>query len=204
MISFTFVQTTDMPEKSKIRLAVFASGSGSNAENLIRYFSGHPYIEIALVVTNREDAFVLKRAEALNVPSVVITSREWQQEGLIKNLFFKNNIDGVVLAGYLILIPQYFINLYPEKILNIHPALLPEFGGKGMYGMHVHRAVINSAAGKSGITIHVVDEAYDRGQIIFQRSLKVLPGETPENLAKRIQKLEHRYYPTVVEKYFTP
>ena len=192
-----------MAAKNKIRLAVFASGSGSNAENLIRYFSGHPYIEIALVVSNRKDAFVLKRAETLMVHSIVITSREWQQEGFVKNLFSKNNIDGVVLAGYLMLIPKYFIKLYPEKILNIHPALLPGFGGKGMYGMHVHRAVIDSGAEKSGITIHIVDEAYDRGQIIFQESLKINPHETPESLQKRIQSLEHKYYPIVVERHFS-
>ncbi len=193
-----------MPAKTKTRLAVFASGSGSNAENLIRYFQGHPDIKIALVVSNRQDAFVLKRAKRYDVPAVVVTSQEWQQEGFIKNLFSKNNIDGVVLAGYLLLIPEYFIKMYPEKILNIHPALLPDFGGKGMYGMHVHCAVIDSGAGKSGITIHVVDEAYDHGQIIFQETLKIEQGETSESLAKRIQKLEHRHYPIVVENHFTP
>ena len=202
--SFTFVQTTDMPAKNKTRLAVFASGSGSNAENLVRYFHGHPFIEIALVVTNRADAFVLKRAERFNLPAVVISPSEWQQEESIKTLFLKKKIDGIVLAGYLLLIPEFFIRMYPEKIINIHPALLPEFGGKGMYGMHVHRAVINSGARKSGITIHIVDEAYDRGEIIFQQSLDVKQAETPESLAKRVQKLEHQHYPVVVEKYFAP
>lgn len=192
-----------MPLKNKTRLAVFASGSGSNAENLIRYFQGHPDIRIALVVSNRQDAFVLKRAERLNTPAVVITPTQWRQESFIKKLFSENQIDGIVLAGYLLLLPEYFIKMYPEKILNIHPALLPEFGGKGMYGMRVHYAVIDSGAGKSGITIHVVNEAYDRGKIIFQKSLKVRQGETPESLSKRIQKLEHRYYPVVVEKHFT-
>ncbi len=191
-----------MPAKQKTRLAVFASGSGSNAENLIRYFRDHPDIEVVLVVSNRPDAYVLKRAERQNVPSVVITQTEWHNEDAIKNIFFNNRIDGVVLAGYLLLIPAYFIRMYPDKILNIHPALLPDFGGKGMYGMHVHRAVIDSGAEKSGITIHLVDEAYDRGKSIFQESLTVHPGETPENLAKRIQQLEHRYYPVVTERHF--
>ncbi len=192
-----------MVSENTTRLAVFASGSGSNAENLIRYFQGHPNITIALVVSNRKDAYVLNRAEQLNTPAVVITPAQWQNESYIKKRFSENPADGIVLAGYLLLIPEYFIKMYPKKILNIHPALLPNFGGKGMYGMHVHRAVIGSGAGKSGITIHVVDEAYDRGQIIFQETLKVEQGETAESLAKRIQKLEHRYYPIVVEKYFT-
>ncbi len=192
-----------MPDKIKIRLAVFASGSGSNAEKLISYFRDHPVIEVALVVSNQPDAYVLKRAERLNVSSVVISPAEWRNADVIKNIFTQNKIDGIVLAGYLLLIPGYFIRMYPDKILNIHPALLPEYGGKGMYGMHVHRAVIKSGSPKSGITIHLVNEAYDKGRIVFQKSLNILPGETPEGLAKRVQELEHRYYPDVVERYFS-
>ena len=193
-----------MVSENTTRLAVFASGSGSNAEVLVKYFQDNSDIEIALIVSNRKDAYVLKRAEQLNVPAVVISPSEWRKEDFIKAFFLKNRIDGIVLAGYLLLIPEYFIRMYPEKIINIHPALLPDFGGKGMYGMNVHRGVIDSGARKSGITVHIVDEAYDRGKIIFQESLTVKQGETPESLAKRIQELEHRYYPVVVENHFTP
>ncbi len=185
-----------------MRLAILASGNGSNAEKLIHYFAGHSHIHIALIVSNNPKAFVLQRAKKCFVDSVVITAAQWENKHLVKSIFFDYQIDAVVLAGHLLLIPGWFIKMYPDSILNIHPALLPDFGGKGMYGMHVHRAVISSGAKKSGISIHIVNEAYDEGNLIFQKSLNVLPNDTAESLAKRVQELEHRYYPQVVERFF--
>ncbi len=187
---------------SKISLAILASGSGSNAENLIQHFSGHPEIEIALVMSNNPKAYVLQRAEKAGIPYMVITPGGWENIDAVAGIFRSYGIHGVVLAGYLLLIPGWFVSMFPKKILNIHPALLPDFGGKGMHGMHVHRAVIASGAEKSGISIHLVNEKYDEGEIIFQAELFIEPDETAESLAKRIQGLEHTYYPKIVERYF--
>lgn len=190
-----------MQSKKNIRIAILASGSGSNAEQFIHYFDGHSHITIALIVSNNPAAFVLQRAKNNGVKSVVISASDWRNKEFVKSIFFEHEIDAVILAGYLLLIPGWFIELYPDKILNIHPALLPAFGGKGMYGMNVHQAVINSGVDKSGISIHLVNEAYDDGDVIFQKSVAVLPGDTPESLAKRIHALEHKYYPLVTERY---
>lgn len=190
-----------MQSKINIRIAILASGNGSNAENFIRYFAKHSHIKIALIVSNNPVAFVLQRAKNNGIQSVIIKGSQWKNIEFVKSIFFEHDIDAVILAGYLLLIPRWFIELYPGMILNIHPALLPAFGGKGMYGMHVHQAVINSGISTSGISIHLVNEAYDEGDVIFQKSVAVLPTDTPESLAKRIQALEHKYYPSVAEKY---
>ena len=190
-----------MTTKQQIRLAVLASGSGTNAENLIEYFKGHGQISVSLIVSNNPEAYVLERAKQAGIPYEVITKNEWIDKDAVTDIFMTYDIDAVVLAGYLLLIPGWFIRMYPEKILNIHPALLPHFGGKGMYGMHVHSAVIASGAKKSGISIHVVNEKYDEGEIIYKADILIQPGETAESLAKRIQNLEHKYYPMVVEQY---
>lgn len=192
-----------MNNDHKIRLAILASGSGSNAESFIRYFQEHQRIEVVLIVSNNPGAFVLQRAKKAGISYTVITARQWKDKALVSDVFEQYAVDAVVLAGYLLLLPAWFIEMYPGKIFNIHPALLPSFGGKGMYGMHVHKAVIGSGANKSGISIHLVNEAYDEGHIIFQKSLVVSPNDTPESLASRIQQLEHRYYPEVVEQYLT-
>ncbi len=189
-------------QTSKVRLAVLASGSGTNAAKLIEYFSGHPVIELSLIVSNNPEAYVLQRAKKAGIPYVVITEREWDKKEAVTKLFSEHNIHAVVLAGYLLLIPGWFIRLYPNKILNIHPALLPGFGGRGMYGMHVHRAVIASEVKKSGISIHIVNENYDEGELVFQAELPVRQDDTAESLARRIQELEHTHYPAVVERYF--
>ena len=191
-----------MTTKQQIRLAVLASGSGTNAENLIEYFKGHGQISVSLIVSNNPEAYVLERAKQAGIPYEVITKKGWADKAAVTDIFMTYGIDAVALAGYLLLIPGWFIRMYPEKILNIHPALLPHFGGKGMYGMHVHRAVIASGAQKSGISIHVVNENYDEGEIIFQATLVIQPGETAQSLAKRVQELEHKHYPVVVERYF--
>ncbi len=191
-----------MTNKQKIHLAVLASGSGTNAENLFECFRRHSEINVSLVVSNNPEAYVLKRAKKAGIPYEVITKREWANRDAVVDVFRAYNISAIVLAGYLLLIPAWFVRMYSNKILNIHPALLPHFGGKGMYGMHVHRAVIASGAEKSGISIHVVNEKYDEGEIIFQADMPLHPGDTAESLAKRVQELEHKYYPAVVERYF--
>ncbi len=185
----------------KVRLAILASGSGSNAQRFIEYFDEHPDIEVAGIISNNPGAYVLKRAEDAGIPAIVVRKSEWNDKEAIKDIFLSHAIDAVVLAGYLLLLPSWFIAMFPGKIFNIHPALLPDFGGKGMYGIHVHRAVINSGVRQSGITIHLVNEAYDEGEILFQAKLDVLPGDTPESLAHRLLELEHLHYPRIVEEY---
>ena len=185
----------------KCQLAILASGSGSNAQRFIDYFRGHPDIEVAVIISNNPGAYVLKRAKDAGIQSVVIQKSGWDDKEAVKDYLLTPGVDAVVLAGYLLLLPPWLIDMFPGKIFNIHPALLPEFGGKGMYGIHVHRAVIKSGARQSGITIHLVNEAYDEGEILFQEKLEVLPGETPESLASRVLELEHQHYPRVVESY---
>ena len=187
----------------KCRLAILASGSGSNAQRFIDYFREHPKIEIAVIISNNSGAYVLKRAEEAGIPTVVVPKSGWDDKGTIKALFLSHRVDAVVLAGYLLLLPSWFIAMFPSRIFNIHPALLPDFGGKGMYGIHVHRAVIDSGARQSGITIHLVNETYDEGEILFREKLNVLPEDTPESLARRVLVLEHRYYPRVVADYLS-
>ncbi len=186
--------------KPVTRIAVFASGSGTNAENLIKHFSTHPSIEVALVVTNNPDAYVLKRAEDAGVPAVVMDKDYRNSQDSVMKLLEKHGIGFIVLAGYLLLIPSWLVRQFPEKIVNIHPALLPRYGGKGMYGEHVHRAVIDSGDKESGITIHYVNEQYDQGDIIFQARCPVFDEDTPETLAKRIHELEYLHFPVVIEK----
>ncbi len=186
--------------KPVTRIAVFASGSGTNAENLIKHFSTHPSIEVALVVTNNPDAYVLKRAEDAGVPAVVMDKEYRISQDSVMKLLEKHGIGFIVLAGYLLLIPSWLVRQFPEKIVNIHPALLPRYGGKGMYGEHVHRAVIDSGDKESGITIHYVNEQYDQGDIIFQARCPVFDEDTPETLAKRIHELEYLHFPVVIEK----
>ncbi len=187
---------------NKVNIAMLASGTGSNVLNFINYFRIHSRIKIALVISNKPDAQVLKKAEMLNVPSVYIEKAKWNDPKYLLDIFKKHNIDFIVLAGFLSLVPAFLIQEYPNKIVNIHPALLPKFGGKGMYGMNVHKAVIDSKEDKSGISIHYVNEEYDKGRIIFQASLFVSANDTPETLAKKVQKLEHEHYPRVIEGLF--
>ena len=186
--------------KKKIHVAIFASGSGTNAQNLIEYFRDHPIIHISLIVSNKSDAYVLKRAENENVPHVVLSGKDWEENGNASRVLQEYRIDFIVLAGYLRLLPHWLSHQYLKKIVNIHPALLPNYGGKGMFGEHVHRAVIASGDKHSGITIQYVNEEYDKGDIIFQAQCPVLPSDTPETLAARIHQLEYEHYPKVLEK----
>ena len=186
--------------KKMKKIAILASGSGTNAENLIQYFRTRPAERVEIVLTNRPGAGVLGRAEALNVETVVF-NRELFYEGTeIVDLLKEREIDLVVLAGFLWLVPSGLIDAFEGRIINIHPALLPKYGGKGMYGSRVHEAVIESGDAESGITIHYVNRQYDDGSIIFQAKCKVMERDTPEDLAARIHELEYEHFPRVVEQ----
>ena len=188
-------------------IAVFASGSGSNAENLVRYFNisrSGGQIRIGLIVSNRPDAYVLERAKRLSV-SYFITDRNafyTHPSSLLKALS-NYRIDYIVLAGFLWLVPEYLIEAYPNRIINIHPALLPAYGGKGMYGMHVHHAVIAGGEKESGVSIHIVNEQYDRGSVLFQERCRIDSGETPDSLAQKIHLLEQAHFPKVVDDWIS-
>ncbi len=185
--------------QKKIDLAILASGSGTNAENIIKYFDNHPIIDAALLVSNKNDAKAIEKAKNHNVPVEVISNKQWNNPEDVLPVFEKYKIDFIVLAGFLILVPSWLIEKYNRNILNIHPALLPEFGGKGMYGMNVHCAVINEGKEESGISIHYVNEKYDEGDIIFQAKCKVPKDRSPKSLAKKVHKLEYEFYPKVIE-----
>lgn len=183
-----------------IRIAIFASGSGSNAENIIRYFSNHPNFVFPVILSNNEKAFVHERAKKLGVPSVTFSKEDFLKGEKILNFLQEQKIDAIVLAGFLLQVPLLVIDAYPQKIINIHPALLPKFGGKGMYGMRVHEAVKEAGETETGITIHYVNNEYDAGEIIFQAKCPVLPKDTPETIAKKVHELEYQYFPRVIEK----
>jgi formyltetrahydrofolate-dependent phosphoribosylglycinamide formyltransferase len=187
-------------ERGTIRLAIFASGAGSNAQKIIDYFRQHPAISIALVVSNKPGAGVLAIAEKEAIPTLVIEKDRFYNGDAYLSYLQQQGISFIVLAGFLWKIPSQLIKAYPQGIINIHPALLPAHGGQGMYGHRVHEAVIAAGDKESGITIHYVDEIYDHGQIIFQASCPVLPGDTPITLAGKIHRLEHEHFPPVIEQ----
>ncbi|MEA1886021.1 MAG: phosphoribosylglycinamide formyltransferase [Bacteroidota bacterium] len=181
-------------------IAIFASGSGTNAEKLMDYFSNRKTAKVKLVLSNKADAFVLERARKFSVPTVVFDRDDLYRNGKVLKILLEKNIHFIVLAGFLWLIPEDILKHYTGRVVNIHPALLPAYGGKGMYGSRVHRAVIDNNEKESGISIHYVNPRYDEGGIIFQAKCEVKPEDTPESLAERIHVLEHKYYPRVVEK----
>lgn len=183
-----------------INLAVFASGSGTNFQAIVDYFSGHKLIRVKLLLCNRAGAGVLERARNAGVDSIVFTSGDLRCGNIVPDALIRYDIDFIVLAGFLLKIPGNILNAYPDRIVNIHPALLPKYGGKGMYGLHVHKAVIDAGEKFSGITIHMVNEEYDKGSIVSQHTCEVYPDDTPELLAARIHKLEHYWYPRIIEK----
>lgn len=186
-----------------IRLAIFASGAGTNANRVIEYFKEHQDIKVALVVSNKEQAGVMAVAMNNQVPALLIEKeRFFRGDGFVEELK-KNDIHFIVLAGFLWKIPPALIEAYRNRIINIHPALLPSYGGKGMYGMHVHEAVLAAKEKESGISIHYVDEHYDNGDLIFQAKVPVLEDDTPESLAQRIHEIEYKYYPEVIERVVT-
>ncbi|MEX0810846.1 MAG: phosphoribosylglycinamide formyltransferase [Chitinophagales bacterium] len=181
-------------------IAIFASGSGSNAEKIMEYFQNSQQVKVALVVSNNQNAFVLERAKKYRVPTMLLP-KNWKSdaENISKNLKEKG-IDLIVLAGFMQLIPSELISAFPNKIINIHPALLPKYGGKGMYGMHVHRAVKSAGDSESGISIHFVNEKYDEGEIILQKKCSISDEDTPESIQQKVQKLEHEYFVKAIEK----
>lgn len=183
------------------RLAVFASGAGSNAKRLIDYFSGNKDISVALLVSNRKEAGALEIARKAGIPAISFTKEEFYNSSTVIEKLTTEKIDFIVLAGFLIKVPDNILKAYENKIINIHPALLPDFGGKGMYGLNVHKAVIESEKKESGITIHLVNEHYDEGRILFQAKCPVLENDTPEMLASRVQELEHKHFAEVVQNF---
>jgi phosphoribosylglycinamide formyltransferase-1 len=182
------------------RLAIFSSGTGSNAARIIQHFQGHPTIRVQLIVCNNPHAGVLTVGNQHHVPSLLIEKEQFFRGDAYLPALEKNQIDFVVLAGFLWKIPSKLVQAFSHRIINIHPALLPKYGGKGMYGHFVHEAVIASGEKESGITIHYVDELYDHGQPIFQAKVAVEPDDTPATLAKKIQYLEHNHFPRVIEE----
>jgi phosphoribosylglycinamide formyltransferase 1 len=180
-------------------IIIFASGSGSNAENIIRFFSNQPEVKFPLILSNRKDALVHSRAKELGVPSKTFSKDEFHSSNFLEDLK-RLNPDLIILAGFLWLIPIDIVRSFPNRIINIHPALLPKYGGKGMYGLNVHRAVIENGEEESGISIHYVNEKYDEGNIIFQAKCPVKENDTPESLAERVHQLEYKYFPKVVEE----
>ena len=182
------------------RIAIFASGSGSNAENIVNYFKGNPKVEVSLILTNNENAFVLERAKKLGVKSLIFNKEQFLKTFEILHYLIKNDVNLIVLAGFLLKIPENLIKAFPDKIINIHPALLPKFGGKGMYGDNVHKAVVEAKETESGITIHYVNEHYDEGKIIFQAKCTVLSTDNHEDVASKIHQLEYEHFPKVIEK----
>ncbi len=184
-------------------IALFASGNGTNVQRIAEYFKNSKEVRISLVMTNNPEAGVLKRAENLNLPYDIFTKEQFYHSSEIIDKLKKLNIDLIVLAGFLWLVPSKMIKSFPDKIINIHPALLPKYGGKGMYGQHVHQAVIKNREKKSGITIHYVNNKYDEGQIIFQSEIEISNGETPQSLAEKIHQHEYKYFPLIIEKLLT-
>jgi phosphoribosylglycinamide formyltransferase-1 len=180
-------------------IAIFASGSGTNAENIICYFSTRNTAKVELVLSNKRDSFVLERAAKHNIRSVFFDREEFYKTDNILNLLLQNKIDLIVLAGFLWLVPENILSVFANRIINIHPALLPKYGGKGMYGHKVHCAVIDGGEKESGISIHYVNEKYDQGDIIFQARCEINPQDTPETLAKKIHSLEYQYFPEIIE-----
>jgi len=182
------------------RIVLFASGSGTNVENIIHYFSDKTEVEIVAVLTNRKDAKVLERCTRLNISALYFNRHAFIESDLISDFLNSLNLDLIVLAGFLWRIPKRIIDYFPDRIINIHPALLPKYGGKGMYGMKVHEAVKESLDPETGITIHYVNEHYDEGAIIMQVRTSINASDTPETIAQKVHELEYEHFPRVIEK----
>lgn len=179
-------------------ITIFASGSGSNAENIANYFEGSDEVRISLIVCNKADAFVFERAKKLGIPSVLLTKADMSDEARVLSLLREYKTDFIVLAGYLLLVPKYLVDAYPRAIVNIHPALIPLHCGKGMYGDKVHEDVVRCGDKESGITIHYVNEFFDNGDIIFQATCPVEPGDDAHAVATKVHALEYAHFPHVI------
>jgi phosphoribosylglycinamide formyltransferase-1 len=183
----------------KSRIAIFASGSGTNAEEIFKRFQQHATIQVVTLLSNNAQAFALERAKKYGVPTLIFDRKQFKETQVVLEWLQKNEVTHVVLAGFMWLVPDYLVKAFPGKIINIHPALLPKFGGKGMFGMHVHEAVKAAAEKETGITIHEVNEHYDEGQIVFQATCEVGPSDSPEQIAQKVHALEYAHYPRVIE-----
>ena len=181
-------------------LAIFGSGAGSNAENICNYFNCSKKIKIALMCTNNKDAKIALRAKKLNIPLFLISKNDLKEGFFLTSLLKDYNVDYIILAGFLLKIPQFLIDLYPKKIINIHPSLLPKYGGKGMYGKNIHQKVLENNELETGITIHYVNKNYDEGEIIFQKKLFLSKNESVDSLEEKIHLLEFSFFPKIIEK----
>ena len=186
------------------RLIIFASGSGTNAQNIIQHFQYHKFVKVVLVLTNKKDAKVLKRCKDLKTSSLVFGKDELLSANSVFEVLKNEKPDLIILAGFLLKFPEFILKGFPNKVINLHPALLPKYGGKGMYGHHVHEAVLENKEKETGITFHYVNENYDEGVIIFQKSVALEDNETPDSVAKKIHELEYAYFPKVIEDILFP
>lgn len=187
----------------KKRIAIFASGSGTNAQNIIRYFKSSNKGEVVLVLSNKRHAKVLERAENEDIKSLYFNKEDlYDPDGVLK-ILKDHRIDLIVLAGFLLMFPKIILEEFPGKVINVHPSLLPKYGGKGMYGKYVHEAVIANKEKETGITIHLVNEAYDEGAILFQTATEISEKDTPETVAEKIHRLEYEHFPKVIESLLT-
>jgi len=183
------------------RIIIFASGNGSNAENIIRYFQEKKSAEVILIATNNPKAYVIERARRLNMQVKLFDRKEFYNKNDFLNFLQNLRADVIVLAGFLWLVPEKYLIAFPNKIINIHPALLPKYGGNGMYGDRVHKSVKDSGDMESGITIHLLNEKFDEGEILFQATCKIDSSDTPETIAEKVHALEYEYYPKEIEKF---
>ncbi len=190
-----------MKTKHPSSIAIFASGSGTNSENLIKHFLSHDLIKVSLVLSNKTDAFVIKRVEKYGIPTEVLTLDEIKNPEKILPLLKAYKIDFIILAGFLLKIPDFLVDRYERRIINIHPSLIPKYSGKGMYGRHVHEAVKNANDSETGITIHLVNKEYDKGEIIAQFKVELSPFDTIEDIEEKVHLLEAKHFPKVVENY---
>lgn len=181
-------------------IAIFASGKGSNAKTIIDYFANHPNVKVALVISNNPTAGVIQMAHERKIVSAILNTATLNNEEVMKKLLAALQVEFIALAGFLQMVPPFLLQEFPNRIINIHPALLPKFGGKGMYGLRVHEAVISSSESETGITIHYVNEHYDEGKVILQKSISIEPNEVAEKLALRVLSLEHEWYPKTIEQ----
>lgn len=183
-----------------IRLAILGSGNGTNAQQISEYFAGRDDVQVACIIYNVKDAYIAQRAHNLGIEARYFGRKDFFETGAVLDYLREKQIDWVILAGFLWLIPQPILDAYPQRVINIHPALLPKYGGKGMYGHHVHEAVVAAGETESGITIHIVDENYDRGTILEQARCSVTKDDTPDTLAAKIHLLEKEYFPRVIDR----
>lgn len=187
--------------RKRLRIAIFLSGTGTNADNIAQYFSQNPNMEVVLLLTNKQDSGAARISDKYKIPFVLFSKEEFSGSDIVLNGLKEYNIDFVILAGFLWLMPLNIINHFPARIINIHPALLPKYGGKGMYGSKVHEKVIEDGESLSGITIHLVNSHYDEGEVLFQASCRLTKEDDATSLAKKIHELEYNFFPKVIESY---